>query len=208
MQMTRSALIEALKAALGEAAERFTAPGDADFSRHLDRAAEDLVRVRPRVRTAELALEADTDLYAAPVDLISFLYPLWGRAAQRQTPVYDQSHPGRLPWPSLVDGAEGAMLLLSPAPTQRQIDLLGSAYRYAYSARHVIAESAAETSVRQADQGLVLLRAMAEAMRELAVRNVVKPIQLHRGIGSVPASGTPQALHEALMQAFHREGAA
>ena len=46
------------------------------------------------------------------------------------------------------------------------------------------------------------VRAQAEAMRELAMRNVVKPQQMRDGYTSMPRNGTPAALFETLLAEF------
>ena len=42
----------------------------------------------------------------------------------------------------------------------------------------------------------------SEAMRELAMRNVIKPQAMRDGYSSTPRNGTPSALFEALMAEF------
>lgn len=205
MTMTREALVKDLKAALGSAAGRFDASNDADFVRHLDRAALALARKRPRTMLGSVTLEADESLYEPPADLAAVKAPIWGMAKRRELKPWQTGYPGRLPWPRLVETEEGVRLCIEPAPTAEQITLFGAEYQLYYYAAHRIGESAAETTVLEADRDLLILRGMVEAMRELAASGTVEPVQIHRGIGSVPRNGTPQAVHEALLQAYERE---
>ena len=71
-----------------------------------------------------------------------------------------------------------------------------------YFGVHAIGSAAVDTTVSAPDRALLLLRAQAEAMRELAMRNVVKPQQMRDGYTSMPRNGTPAALFESLLAEF------
>lgn len=203
--MGRASLIVDLKAAMGDAVDKFTGADDADFQRLLDVAAANLARYRRRTLLGTITLEAERPDYPAPADLLQIKLPLWGRRERSRRKMWDLDWPGALPRLQLVDTADGREVHLVPAPTAMQISSLGSTYQYYYYATHRISDDAAQTTVQPVDRDLLLLRAAAEAMRELAVRGVVNPIQLHRGLGSMPASGTPQALYGQLLAAFEQE---
>ena len=205
--MTRTELITSLKAMLGGTAEKFSAGDDADFRRQLDLAALALARRRPRAREGTVVLEAGVHAYDLPEDCAEVLYSLWGRAESRRIRPWAPHHPGPLPRHSVVETGAGRKLVLDPAPTLGQLQTLGSAYRFRYLAAHRIGDEAADTTVQPADRHLLLLRALAEAMAELAAREITAPVQLHRGIGSVPRNGTPAALHEQLLKTFEMEAA-
>ena len=51
-------------------------------------------------------------------------------------------------------------------------------------------------------RSLLLLRAQAEACRELALRNVSKPVTMRDAVGSQPRNGTPSALYQMLLTEF------
>ncbi|MBA1147427.1 hypothetical protein H0Z60_10200 [Ectothiorhodospiraceae bacterium WFHF3C12] len=205
MAMTRPDLVVELKAALGQAAQKFDATNDADFKRYLDRAALALARKRPRTKLGSITLTAGEALYTPPADLAAIKSPLWGMAKRRETKPWQVGHPGRLPWPRLVETDNGVRICIEPAPTAEQITQLGAEYSLYYYAAHRISDTESETTVAAADRHLLILRAMIEAMRELAASGSVEPVQLHRGMGSTPRNGTPQALQEALSQAYERE---
>lgn len=202
--MSQDDLAADVKASLQDAAEVFTAADNGDFKRHLDLAALDLARVRPRTMLGTLTLVADQEGYTAPADFHSFKSALWG--ASRPQP-WEKTWPGRLPsvFPAEVSGV--LQLQLVPPPTAAQISVLGSTYKYYYYARHLIDANAANTTVKTADRGLLLLRAQAEAMKEIAVRNSKKPVQLRDGISGQPRNGTPSYLFEALMEQFEKAAA-
>lgn len=196
-------LVTDLKASLQDAADVFTAADDADFKRHLKHAALDFVRVRPRTLLGELTLTADEALYALPADLHCFKSPLWGTRSARQ---WEKNYPGPLPRPLVIEVEGEQRLQLTPAPSAHQISVLGETYQYWYLAAHAIGDAAADTTIRAADRALLLLRAQAEAMKEMTIRNVKKPLAVRDGVVGVVRNGTPAALYQALMQDFERAG--
>lgn len=202
--MSQADLVADHKAGLMDSADTFTAALDADFIRHLNNAALALSMRRPRTLLGTLALVADQTGYAAPADFHSFKASLWGSAT---TKPWDKNWAGRLPNVAAVEVSGEMEIHLDPAPTTAQISLLGSAYKFYYFAKHSISTTAASTTVRTGDRGLLLLRAQAEAMKEMALRNIKKPVQMRDGLASAPRNGTPAALFQALMDQFEREAA-
>lgn len=200
--MSRADLAADLKASLHDAANVFTSPADADFSRMLDVSAQDMGRVRPRWLRGSLTVSAGVAEYAAPAGLVAFGHDVWGEG-QRPMP-WEVNYPGPHPRVSLAETASGKQLCFDPAPSALQVLLYGSAYPYYYRGGHEIGSDAANTTVAAADRGLLLLRAQAEAMRELAFRNVTKPVQLRDGLTGQPRISTPSFLHSALMEEFER----
>ncbi len=83
--------------------------------------------------------------------------------------------PGALPRASSIRTDAGLVLQLSPPSTLHQISILGRQYCYSFYARHQVGSIEPDSAVSPADRGLLQLRAQAEASRELAARNVVKP---------------------------------
>lgn len=205
--MSKTSLVADLRAMLGDAAAKFTAAGDADFTRHLDLAAFDLGRFRPRTLVGTLSLVADQPNYAAPADLVRVKYPLWGVTERSQRRPWDANWPGRLPCLSLVENSGTRELWLDPPPTAAQIRDLGATYRFYYFAGHAIDDVAANTTVRLADRWLLLLRAVVQALQELAARGVAKPVALGDGFGSMPKNGTPGFLAEQLLKQYERMAA-
>lgn len=205
--MSQTDLVADLKASLHDAAEVFTAAADADFVRFLDMAARDLGRFRRRTLVGSLTLQADVGLYAAPDDMAAVKSHLWGISPTAVPKPWEKGYPGRLPDMSLSEVGGSTAIALNPPPTAAQINVLGSEFRYYYFARHVIAVDAVSTTVRMADRGLLLLRAQAEAMKEMSMRNIKKPVQMRDGLASAPRNGTPAALFQALLEQFEREAA-
>lgn len=198
--MSRAELVADLRLSLQDAANVFTASGGADFSRHLDAAALDFSRIRPRTLLGEITLVADQFNYPAPADLLTYKSSLWG--VNRYSQPWDKHWPGRLPDVLVAKNGGVRELHFSPPPTAQQIATLSSAYKFWYFAAHAIADAAAETTILSGDRGLLLLRAQAEAMRELAMRNAAKPVQMRDGISGSPRNGTPSYLFELLMKEF------
>lgn len=204
--MDRGTLIDQLQDSLHDSASVFSPGGGLDFERFLDRAADDLGRVRPRVVKAELSLEAGQNAYLAPADFAAVAEVFWGRRERRERQPWDSDWPGRLPRARELSVSGTRYLWLDPAPTAAQISALGASWEYTYFATHAIGDTEAETTVRDGDVGLLLLRAQAEAMKELALRNMHKPVSLRDGLSGAPRNGHPAALYEQLMKDFERQG--
>ncbi|WP_374349627.1 hypothetical protein [Chitinimonas sp.] len=203
MEMKRSALAAELKASLHDAGGLFDAVDDADFARFIDLAAADLGRVRPLLRRASFDLQADADAsgcYPTPADFRDFHSTSWGTG--HGIAPWSANYPGEMPRVRCLRTAAGQVLELSIAPSPRQLALLGSRYAYRYYASHAVLEDPTQTTVRPQDRGLLLLRAQAEACKELAIRNVVKPMALRDGMSQGPRNGTPAALFAELMRLF------
>lgn len=199
-KMDRKHLRQDLSAMLMASAERFEDP---DLDRQLDTAAADLSRVKPLILSATLALVADESFYAAPSDLVNPVSLDWGMAELGCRNPWERDYPGRLPRISALTVSSVRQLMLMPAPTQRQIDLCGSAASYRYSSAYRIGLDAANTNVPEAARHLLLIRALAEAMQDLASRGVAKPVTLGGKAGlSVPKNGAPSHLAGELLQRF------
>ena len=204
--MSQGDLVADLKASLQDAAEVFTAANDADFKRHLSVAAMDLGRFRGRTLLGSLTLVADKYDYPAPANFLRFKSSLWG-ISQAPAP-WEKTWPGRLPDVHFMYAANGSgELHFMPPPTAEQISLLKAEYKYYYFAGHVIGEAANNTTVRAVDRGLLILRAQVETLRELAMRNIKKPVALRDGISNAPRNGTPTALYETFLKEFERAAA-
>lgn len=199
-------LVADLKASLNDAADVFVSAADADFKRHLEVAVLAMGAKRPRKLVGTLTVTADTSDYAAPADFACFGSLLWGIVPKPKGQPWERAWPGRLPQVAYVENPAGTYKLsLQPAPTAHQINALGADFRFYYHARHVVhASDAAQTSIAAADRGLLLLRAQAEAMRELAFRGAKKPAQLRDGYSGAPRNATPSYLYEQLMGEFAR----
>ncbi|MFA6971645.1 MAG: hypothetical protein WC208_09630 [Gallionella sp.] len=199
--LSRADLVADLKASLQDAAKVFTAINDADFNRHLDTAAQDMTCKRPRTMLGMLTLAADQFNYPAPADFFDFKSSLWGVSTQRVQP-WDKRHPGRLPdVRSAMNGLTRELHLL-PAPSGLQINVLGASFKFYYYAAHSIGTLATDTTIQAGDRDLLLLRAQAEAMKEMAMRNISKPVAMRDGLSQGPRNGTPQYLFEQLMKLF------
>lgn len=204
--MNRESLRKELQGMLGDASGKFPAPSDLD--RLLGVAAADLSRVRPLVISAQLTLTADESACDAPEDMIRPLSFDWGAAVLAGLNPWNDQWPGRLPRLSVGTVSGTRKLLLSQAPTSFQISILGSTADYCYSARYAIGDTDGATTVPEHCREPLLIRALAEAMQELAVSGSAKPVTLGGTAGvSLPKNGTPQALSEALMTLFERMAA-
>ena len=193
------------KASLHDAASVFKGTADdadADFKRHLATAARaiGIDGKRTSTRLGTLTLVANqTDYTDVPADLVRPNVSDWGST---HLPVWDRP-PGPLPVLCLVSDAAGdPLLVLTPPPSSCQISVYGSTYRYYYLAAPVLTD--AQSTVRESDRDLVLLRAMVEAAREMVNRNLHKPVQLSPGSGSYPSNQTPAGWYSALLDEYRR----
>jgi len=207
--MSQDDLVADLKAMLMDAANKFPAASDADFKRHLDIAALDMGRIRPRRLPGEITLVADQPNYAAPAGLLRVGYPVWGAPEKAARKPWDANWPGRLPQLTVNENSGTRELWVDPPPTAAQITDLGATYKFFYFAAHAVDANAANTTVQPGDRALLLIRAAAEALQELAHNGVTKPVQLgSAGVGAMPKNGTPGALAEKLLELFEGMGRA
>lgn len=190
-----------LTASLHDAAEVFVDAGD--VARLLNTAAQDFNRHRPRTLVGEFSVEIDRLQYPAAEGIYLYKSSLWGHAPRVN--YWDRAWPGPAPDVTLIDGmladgSPGKLLQLSLPPSWKQISAFGNDFRYFYLGCHVIGAEASGTTLNAGDRFLLLLRAQAEAMREMMMRNIKKPVQMRDGLQSAPRNMTPAALYEQLMK--------
>lgn len=196
--MTLADLIASHKAQLGKVAGRFTAPGDADFVRHLEGAARRLSSKLFYWKGDTISLTAGVGDYPAPVGIMGVPVSDWG-PAQRQQP-WDDDYLGFPPILLLLTVHDAPTIRIAPSPTSAQIACWGSTLSYRYLAYHQI--STDELTFNELQRPLVLLAAMIEALRELAADNTV--VQLQKGLAGLPTAGTPAYLYERLLDELDR----
>jgi len=198
-------LISELKASLLSSADYFQgtdADPDADFVRHIQVAAADLGDNRNRTLIGEFELVADqADYTDVPADLVRINSPLWG--TEKRINPWADNHPGPLPRARVSRTASGQRITLTPAPTRHQIITLGSTYRFYYAASFWTGSTSDDLSLDGTDRGLILLRAQAEACKELALMNVSRHVETRTSV-SGPRNQTPRSLYEMLMTEYRR----
>lgn len=195
--MRRADLVSDLKASLRDAAATFTAAADADFVRHLDKAAADMHRVRPNSKVGQVTLVAEQQAYDGPPDMLRFRYPLRRRVALKP---WD---PGYAP-AFYVRHAIGSKLVFDAPPSPAQIAVHGSNFAFMYVALDSIGDTVGETTIAAPDRDVLLLRAQAEALLELSLRDSVRPVQIGGGFGQQAKTGTPATLYHELMAEWAR----
>lgn len=194
--MSEADLLADLQRSLHDAASVFSAPLDADWKRFLAAALAAMSSKRPRTLLGSVTLVADQDLYPLPApvlaDFLSYKTHLWG------------GRPGK-PW---MPGYAGALprvsvhsnnLVFDPAPSAAHLAAHGSAFRFWYFCQHRVGATAEDCTINPVDRSLLILRAQVEAMRELAMRNVNKPVQVRDGFSGTPRNATPAALSAQLL---------
>lgn len=202
MSMVLADLVTDLKTSLHDTAKVFVAADDADFKRFLQQALPDMQFKRPLSRLGSITLVADQAQYAVPVsDFAAYKLHDWADPARAPKP-WQPGYPGSVP--RVIDAWDGSAwwLVLQPAPSSALLACYGSTLKFWYFARHILSDTAGQTTVNELDRGLLLLRAQVEALKELAVRNASKPVQLRDGMSGTPRNSTPAALAEQLLQEF------
>jgi len=209
MGLVAADLLPDYTASLNDAAAVFgtdtTAPTlTENLTRHLQIAARALSSdgKRPLVRIGTLAVVAGQGRYDdVPDDLVMPRTTTWNTGCDAfGEPLQQWNLPiGPLPGVFLGDG----FLLLMPAPNAAQVRVFGSAFTFTYLAAHAVTDAAETSTLTDADKNLLLLRAQVEAMREMTMRNIHKPVSLRSaGAGAVPSNMQPAALYEKLLAEY------
>jgi hypothetical protein len=202
--MSQADLVVDLKRSLHDSAAVFDAALDADFVRFLNQALPDMGWKRAITRLGQVTLSAGVAGYslAAYTDFQNYKTHLWGADTVCPQP-WEPGYPGAVPRVRGYKDSTGWWLGFEPvAPSAAHIAVRGSVFKFYYFGVHTIGTLAADTTVALADRGLLLLRAQAEAMLELTLRNAGKPVQLRDGLSGTPRNSTPRALYEALLAQF------
>jgi hypothetical protein len=197
--MTQDDLVEDLKRSVHDTGDFFKGAADADWKRVLQIAATAMQTKRPRTQLGQVLLTAGEARYPlALADFAAFKTYLW---AARQLPAWDPCYPGILPRVTAINEGGTWVLAFDGPPTQAHLNAYGSTFKFWYFATHNLGEGTTST-LASVDRPLLLLRAQAELMRELAMRNVNKPVQLRDGLTATPRNSTPAALWQALLKEF------
>lgn len=196
--MSQADIIADLRRSLGDAASAFDAVRDDDFKRHLAVALTGMQAKRPRTLLGSITISADEVRYAiSEADFAQYKTHVWGT---RPLKPWDPYYPGALPRVQAVHDVDGWALMFDPAPAAEHITAYGSTFKFWYFGAHVLGADAADTTLAEADRSLLILRAQAEAMRELSMRNINKPVQLRDGFSGQPRNSTPAALYRELLR--------
>ena len=199
----RSEVLALYQESLLDAKRVFKEP---DYARHLDTALRALNEVRPQLKFTEFTLAPFRHMYACPADLVRIHACMWGRTHKATTRPWDDCFMGRLPeWRIFSNTAGARFLRAEPAPLPRQIDVAGMQCELMYTADHVLSET--ECTLNEIEIGLLILRAQAEAMREISAQNSTQAYQLREGISSTPKNGTPAYLYSQLIAEFEQRAA-
>ena len=184
-----------LEATMGDALNRVpTAQGSS--ARYIRAAVADMHRIRPRILTTHIQLIAGVERYAMPFDAVMFYRASW---VARWSAIEAWDRIGQsLPVAEIEHADDGSReLVLSPAPTQALIWTVSSAHTVRYKAQHTVDETG--TTVAVEDRRLIILRAEAELMKEIALGNAGKGGNWKGGDRSMPRNATPQATYDRLM---------
>lgn len=200
--MSQADLVADLKRSLNDSAALFDAAADGDFVRFLQLALPDMGWKRPVTRLGQVTLVAGQSDYpvTAYPDFYAYKHHLWDEVVRVQP--WEPGYAGAVPRVTGNRDQSSNFLAFSPAPTDGHLAARGSVFKFYYLARHTIGVAEADTTVAPVDRGLLLLRAQAEAVMELTLRGLSKPVALRDGLSGTPRNSTPRALYDALIAAF------
>jgi len=199
--MKLDALVADLKASLKDSATLFTSSGDDDFQRHIQRAAADLSRYHRRNRRVTLELKAEQSEYPAPSDMVRPRWLMWAEIERRKYNPWDCFYPGSRPLLSTTNVSGATTLIIEPAISATDLAIFGSTAQFEYYAQHIVANDGT-TTVPESSRDLLLLRAQAEACKELSLRNLGKSVSIRDGLSGGSKNGTPAAMYDQLMSQF------
>lgn len=197
MSFLLSDVVDELKASLHASAGVFDAPDDADFKRHIDVARSAMGQKRPRSSWTDLTLVADTAEYDLPLaNVLRIPSALWKEPPAGKP--WDQKTI-RAPIPQLLPGDR---VQLAPVPEAATLARMGSVLRLLVFQDHVISASdPADTTLTDLDSHLLILRAQAEACRELMLRGLSKPVATRATRGNAM---DPRGAFEMLIEEFEK----
>lgn len=195
--LSQADVLADLKASLHDAASAFNAAADADWLRLLAVALVAMQAKRPRTLLGQVTLQAEQAVYA--VDAAGFAQYKTHTWASRPPKPWAPGYPGPVPRVTAVQAGGAWQLWFDPAPTWAHISAYGSAFKFWYFGAHALGPLASDATLSEADRPLLLLRAQAEAMRELTMRNINKPTQMRDGYSGTPRNSTPAALYRELL---------
>jgi len=187
--MNLAALQTQLTKSLGDSAESF----QGEQIRLINIALTDYSRYRPLTLAASVRLQAGKQRYPVPENFIGFKHSLWGKSA---LPLWSTGRPHNIPRPQSLSDALQFQQPITPAHIQHY----GANYAYLYFAKHQILDNGDLTL--SGDHDLLVMRAQAQAMLELALHNADKQPAAHQHIGNQSSNSKPMHIHDTLMAAF------
>ena len=191
LAVNKQTLIENLKTSLADVAQYI----DGKEEYLINIALDHFTRLCPNIATIELQIKKDIAVYDTPDDFVEFVKLIWAHEYQHSSEPWSSDFISHWPEYYSVDNK----IHLSIKPSSAQILAAGTQATLFYNAKRTV-ESLSEFQAH-----LVVLRAMAEAMRLESVRKSNKPVQLRDGHSPGPKNSTPSALYQAFLQEF-REG--
>lgn len=189
--MNLAAHVTLLKARLRDLAGKFTDPED--FEALIAAAVREYSRIRPRIVRGTVDLAVGGDEFPV-TGLLGILHSPWGRTPGKPW----EASPGRPPEYYVVGGA----LCFESALTAFDLAVWGKKFNYTGKALHSITAQA--STVPETDDGLITLRALADALTDLANDQAAKPGKNGAGF-SASRDETLAARANALLEQWRRE---
>lgn len=210
MGLNRESVRTKLAASLLDAVDIFGDDAAAQaphLDRHIDVAVAEFNRVAPLLIGDQLQLTQDESNYAAPAGAIRFH---GSEIVDRQNalPPWDEFRVPEVPTPSIVRVAGVKCWNFRPAPSGYIVARIGVAYPYTYVSAHVLGadeEAEDDTTIEEAHEPLLIMRAQVESLKDLAIRNAHKPVALRDPTYSQTKNGTPAALADQFFRMWEQQ---
>ena len=198
--ITRVDLATTLRLSLHDSALAFGEDADV-FDRCVDIALKAFTRLRPHRQQVAVPWSFGGSDQDIPAEALRVAVVQWSDRVISQWRTAGYLSPPAPLQASIVQGSNGAKLRLA-APLHGKAPSAGTVYVTLHTPHTLPLTDADDIpqTVPDADEDLLLLRAQAEAMRELAARGITKPVTLRDGQSQGPRNGTPAAMQGRLLQ--------
>lgn len=190
------------KSSLLDSASVFT---NEHLARHLKTAIFEYSKRKPLIKNGSIDLIPNIKTYSAPNDLFEIFETLWAKNEKLTKNPWDFNYPRNLPRLNAFQRNNGYELVLNRAVTESEIQMFGKAFEFSYKAFHILGNDLNQTTITENAIPIILLRAQAEAAREMAMRNIHKPVSLNTPVGGVPSNGTAMGIYQALIIEFEKQ---
>lgn len=178
------------------------------FDRALTIALNALSKDKPIIKDAELQLVCGQRKYPLPADCFEYICSEWGRKPYIEP--WDKRYPSHIPRTRTETNSAGKVIVFNKQISAKQFAAYGYCFRYEYALKHFLIDLPASNtnpdlapcSFYEEDYEIFITRALAALMAELMSSNVTTPIQLHKGMGSMPTNSTPAAAYKLLMTRY------
>lgn len=168
----------------------------ASLLNHLVTGLQLLAEKKPLIKETTIDLISGQETYELPDDFFKPHIYNWKTQDAAWIP-WNKINSNKKPYTLIVQGEGKKNLKLSKKPTTANINTWGS-LNLLYKADYVLGLNPNDSNVLPNNYQLLMTAILLAALRELCTFNITEPVQLHRGLSSIPTQSTPLALYTAL----------